>query len=270
MCGDGGGGGADSSESSDSGVARHTEGDRCFIGSWEDSSGAFRACRCGWLRLQPFARSKRGGRTASCLKAASVSRMATLKKKSADGAAVPAQQNKDPLFYLEGAWEAARKYEDRVLMAECNKILSGQRDRTAYIFRKLDRSGDGSLSRWEFMKGLQALHIPLSGERLRKFVDIFDQDGDGTVDYVEFADYVKNCGGPRATPPPLPLNLPIPQIVLLAEGKPNKWFFWSQKQGLIKQKNADNVAWPNILEDFDKEAMKMTADYPQDGKIMLC
>ena len=47
--------------------------------------------------------------------------MATLKKKSADGAAVPAQQNKDPLFYLEGAWEAARKYEDRVLMAECNK-----------------------------------------------------------------------------------------------------------------------------------------------------
>ena len=200
----------------------------------------------------------------SCFKAASVSRMATLKKKSADGAAVPAQQNKDPLFYLEGAWEAARKYEDRVLMAECNKILSGQRDRTAYIFRKLDRSGDGSLSRWEFMKGLQALHIPLSGERLRKFVDIFDQDGDGTVDYVEFADYVKNCGGPRASPPPLPLNLPIPQIVLLAEGKPNKWFFWSQKQGLIKQKNADNVAWPNILEDFDKEAMKMTADYPHD------
>ncbi len=151
-----------------------------------------------------------------------------------------------------------------MLMALCNKILSGQRDRTAYIFRKLDRSGDGSLSRWEFMKGLQALHIPLTGEKLRKFVDIFDQDGDGTVDYVEFADYVKNCGGSRAIPPPVPLNLPIPQTVLLTEGKPNKWFFWSQKQGLIKQKNSDNVAWPNILEDFDKEAMKMSAEYSTD------
>jgi hypothetical protein len=97
------------------------------------------------------------------------------KRKAKEGASVAAQQNKDPLFFLEGAWEAARKYEDRVLMAECNKILNGQRDRTAYIFRKLDRSGDGSLSRWEFMKGLQALHIPLQGERLRKFVDIFDQ-----------------------------------------------------------------------------------------------
>jgi hypothetical protein len=185
------------------------------------------------------------------------------KRKSKDGA-LAAQQNKDPLFFLEGAWEAARKYEDRVLMAECNKILNGQRDRTAYIFRKLDRSGDGSLSRWEFMKGLQALHIPLQGERLRKFVDIFDQDGDGTVDYVEFADYVKNCGGLRAVPPPPPLNLPIPHTVLLAEGKPNKWFFWSKKQGLIKQKNTDNVAWPNILEDFDKEAMMMSAEYPHD------
>jgi hypothetical protein len=93
---------------------------------------------------------------------------------------------------------------------------------------------------------------------------ILDQDGDGTVDYVEFADYVKNCGGLRAVPPPLPLNLPIPHTVLLAEGKPSKWFFWSKKQGLIKQKNTDNVAWPNILEDFDKEAMMMSDEYPQD------
>ncbi|XP_060083161.1 leucine-rich repeat-containing protein 74B-like [Ylistrum balloti] len=53
------------------------------------------------------------------------------------------------------------------------------------LFIKLDSDKSGSLSREEFLDGLEQVNIPMRRRALNKLIDKMDQDGDGEIDFDE-------------------------------------------------------------------------------------
>lgn len=62
----------------------------------------------------------------------------------------------------------------------------------AYLFKALDKNGDGGVDLEEAMYGVKALHLPFSEEDVKKFGAQLDEDGNGKVDGDELADFLES------------------------------------------------------------------------------
>lgn len=60
----------------------------------------------------------------------------------------------------------------------------------ARAFLVMDESGDGSLSRKEFARGLRILGIELKAHELANLIELLDEDGGGEIDAEEFVAFV--------------------------------------------------------------------------------
>jgi hypothetical protein len=76
---------------------------------------------------------------------------------------------------------AVRESLDR-LCAE----LASKHELVYELLQRLDRNGDGRLSRDELRHGLSSLGVSLKQWELDEVIAAFDKNGDGSVDYVEF------------------------------------------------------------------------------------
>eukprot|EP00948_MAST-09A_sp_MAST-9A-sp1_P001342 g1342.t1 len=65
-------------------------------------------------------------------------------------------------------------------------ILKFRLTRIVDIFKEMDHSNDGVISRGEFVKGMRRLHIDLSSEEVTRIFEVFDANGDGDLNYKEF------------------------------------------------------------------------------------
>ena len=54
------------------------------------------------------------------------------------------------------------------------------------MLRRLDKSGSGCLSKSDLRMGLQSMHLKLTSNELDSVIRLFDKDGSGMVDYVNF------------------------------------------------------------------------------------
>jgi Ca2+-binding EF-hand superfamily protein len=57
-------------------------------------------------------------------------------------------------------------------------------------FLVMDESGDGSLSRKEFARGLRVIGIELKAHELANLIELLDDDGGGEIDAEEFIAFV--------------------------------------------------------------------------------
>ena len=55
------------------------------------------------------------------------------------------------------------------------------------MFRDFDEDRNGTIDRQELTRGLTALSTGISTAQADDFFDILDQNGDGEIDYTEFA-----------------------------------------------------------------------------------
>jgi hypothetical protein len=62
----------------------------------------------------------------------------------------------------------------------------------ARAFLVMDESGDGSLSRQEFARGLRLLGIDLKAHELANLIELLDEDGGGEIDSEEFIAFVNS------------------------------------------------------------------------------
>ena len=72
------------------------------------------------------------------------------------------------------------------------------------IFRSFDEDRNGTIDVGELQRGLADLGAEVSAEQVADFFEILDQDGDGEIDYTEFAQWF----GTGPPPPPA-----LPQVV---------------------------------------------------------
>ena len=54
------------------------------------------------------------------------------------------------------------------------------------LFQSIDRNGDGVVSRDEFSEALKSFGIKLDPADMNAFMDVFDSDKNGRIDYVDF------------------------------------------------------------------------------------
>ena len=84
-------------------------------------------------------------------------------------------------------------WQDRTLNAVRAKLLAKNTpEDIALSFSKFDLDGDGSISRAELGRGMNAIGIKLSTKELDHLMDVCDEDGDGQLDFNEFVTKVLN------------------------------------------------------------------------------
>ena len=67
-------------------------------------------------------------------------------------------------------------------------------------FGKFDENGDGDIDCAELMKVMQALGMPCDREAANKLLKMGDKDGDGCVNFEEFAEFIFNSQRVSSTP----------------------------------------------------------------------
>jgi hypothetical protein len=83
--------------------------------------------------------------------------------------------------------------QDWVELHKRNRLRRMIRDKfpdPARAFIVMDESGDGSLSRKEFARGLRVLGIELKAHELANLIELLDDDGGGEIDQEEFVAFV--------------------------------------------------------------------------------
>ena len=55
------------------------------------------------------------------------------------------------------------------------------------LFRQFDKDNSMSVTRQEFRDGLKGIGVPLDDQQLTQLINLLDEDGDGEIDYGEFA-----------------------------------------------------------------------------------
>ncbi|XP_077338182.1 microtubule-actin cross-linking factor 1 isoform X14 [Lithobates pipiens] len=64
--------------------------------------------------------------------------------------------------------------------------MNHKKSRVMDFFRRIDKDQDGKITRQEFIDGILASKFPTTKLEMTAVADIFDQDGDGYIDYYEF------------------------------------------------------------------------------------
>ena len=96
----------------------------------------------------------------------------------------------EPLKVAELDERAKRRHEMRVMDGVRDKVEAKSK-RMANVFRQFDENKDGDISYDEFRQGLAHLGVELSDDDYAMLVKKVDVDGEGTVDYNEFAEVLK-------------------------------------------------------------------------------
>ena len=96
----------------------------------------------------------------------------------------------EPLSVGDLDEKAKRRHETRVLNMVRDKVEAKSK-RMANVFRQFDENKDGDISYEEFRLGLRHLGVELSDDDYTMLVEKVDVDGEGTVDYNEFAEVLK-------------------------------------------------------------------------------
>ncbi|KAJ7326001.1 hypothetical protein OS493_028723 [Desmophyllum pertusum] len=73
------------------------------------------------------------------------------------------------------------------LLTALKTFLLEKRLRAVDLFNCLDKDKTQSVSPDEMFIGLKKLNVPLTDLQLKKLIRILDKDGDGEIDYGEFA-----------------------------------------------------------------------------------
>lgn len=73
------------------------------------------------------------------------------------------------------------------LLTVLKTFLSEKRLRAVDLFNCLDKDKTQSVSPEEMFKGLKKLNVPLTDAQLKRLIRLLDKDGDGEIDYGEFA-----------------------------------------------------------------------------------
>ena len=82
--------------------------------------------------------------------------------------------------------DSGRRVKHELLTALKNFLLE-KRLRAVDLFNFLDKDKTQSVSPDEMFVGLKKLNVPLSDPQLKRLIRILDRDGDGEIDYGEFA-----------------------------------------------------------------------------------
>ena len=82
--------------------------------------------------------------------------------------------------------DSGRRVKHELLTALKNFLLE-KRLRAVDLFNCLDKDKTQSVSPDEMFVGLKKLNVPLSDPQLKRLIRILDRDGDGEIDYGEFA-----------------------------------------------------------------------------------
>ena len=77
-------------------------------------------------------------------------------------------------------------------------------------FREFDEDGNGTLELRELLFGMRRLGVDVDDEALQSMFSVLDSDGDGHVQYAEFAQWFG--AGPPPAPPPLEAHAHAEQI----------------------------------------------------------
>ena len=72
------------------------------------------------------------------------------------------------------------------------------------LMKRLDSNKDGKLGRKELSDGLRTLGVSLLPSELDEVMKVFDKDGTGNVDYVEFYAVIREWKATAPAPPPAP------------------------------------------------------------------
>jgi len=111
---------------------------------------------------------------------------------------------------MEARTQRTKEIQDRFketkmkdVLTEVCRELQDKKLSQKELFQRLDVSGDGELSRAEFAYGLKKLGVTLQKEELEAFVNCFDIDRNGSVDFEEFSRLISRhaatCAGDLAT-----------------------------------------------------------------------
>ncbi|XP_061424757.1 microtubule-actin cross-linking factor 1-like isoform X6 [Lethenteron reissneri] len=100
------------------------------------------------------------------------------------------------------AWDRQRKLQDELdRLTELKEFASfdfdvwrkrymrwmnHKKSRVMDFFRRIDKDQDGRITRQEFMEGILSSKFPTNRLEMSAVADVFDQDGDGCMDYYEF------------------------------------------------------------------------------------
>uniref|UniRef100_A0A8C7UPH9 Microtubule-actin cross-linking factor 1-like n=1 Tax=Oncorhynchus mykiss TaxID=8022 RepID=A0A8C7UPH9_ONCMY len=91
----------------------------------------------------------------------------------------------DALDRLEELKEFA-SFDFDVWRKKYMRWMNHKKSRVMDFFRRIDKDQDGKITRQEFIDGILASKFPTSRLEMTAVADIFDQDGDGYIDYYEF------------------------------------------------------------------------------------
>nr|XP_014343669.1 PREDICTED: microtubule-actin cross-linking factor 1 [Latimeria chalumnae] len=91
----------------------------------------------------------------------------------------------DSLDRLEELKEFAN-FDFDVWRKKYMRWMNHKKSRVMDFFRRIDKDQDGKITRQEFIDGILASKFPTSKLEMTAVADIFDQDGDGYIDYYEF------------------------------------------------------------------------------------
>ncbi|XP_045082276.1 microtubule-actin cross-linking factor 1-like isoform X10 [Coregonus clupeaformis] len=91
----------------------------------------------------------------------------------------------DALDRLEELKEFAN-FDFDVWRKKYMRWMNHKKSRVMDFFRRIDKDQDGKITRQEFIDGILASKFPTSRLEMTAVADIFDQDGDGYIDYYEF------------------------------------------------------------------------------------
>ena len=91
---------------------------------------------------------------------------------------------------FQHAWEDREK--DRIVLRIQKSMLdqSMRVEDIVGVFTKLDTSGDGEVGLIEFKSMLHSIDINLSAQEARRIFALFDEDGSGSLTYIEFVKIV--------------------------------------------------------------------------------
>jgi len=131
-----------------------------------------------------------------------------------DGVKITFNDPSDTLSpHLKAIQAAAEKRSYRLMMKlkqELSSLFTSSGVSLERAFRGFDENRDGAIDHGEFSRGLTKLGAQLSASQLDDLISILDKDGDGTIDYVEFARWF------GAGPPPPPV---LPEVALREEAR---------------------------------------------------